>query len=917
MAGPKVPKIDSKIPKFEDTVPTWDHTVDASDKEALIKHIHSDPMTDFGAGMIGAEDGATLGFAPRMGAALGAGLENTSDTIREIGHLGDSPESYLETEAQNHPFDPNIKPLGPSSLENLYNEYLQANNARHKQARDEHPISNFVGNLTGGLALPIGSATKLGKAANIKRFLPGGEVVADTVAAPLLDRMADSAITGTGIGAVYGLSQSPDLTNVSQELNNIGSGAALGGVIGAAAPPVIGGVKAVASATGEGLAKIFGHAGKAWTAGLERGKLNKPNLATEAGREAETELRGEFANNVGNDLTNKVKELSTLYHQILEDAAARGIKVPQEKIQAFVDKQLAENPQTNLDNVMTEMAKYHEIINTAKDGAEVERYTTRFFGDGPTQIGKFKQQFGAKAAKDAAEVGEVAPPTEKDDFQKLFEQKQLEQKALHGDDSNPLSLEYHPMDDGAELGIIKQRTAGTDPAQGYKKAGASRVVDANMEGEVDPKQMESLNQLLAQKQAEQTLLPGSADPTELELAFEPTDIPITNKNGEVVGQKQIAIIRQKQLDPGMEGGTKRIASRVLNPPATQEPLEYIIKPSSEPGKVLGIIRRPIKNAQGQITSYEVQGTPKLLNAEDAAKFKEQREIVREGGRDLGDLEEMLQLHNDLRQKGKYSDQGGFSSDEAKNAAANGAKQVKQILGETVPELGGIDSKIAALKNVTDRLGIDTYEFSYDPKAQEQVKKRISMLINDVNRPDDKGDDARRTLSYVASELKKFDPAYAEQLEQKLNEFGVGKEIDKKVSSPFNALSTFGGFRGLLPQMTHGAGHKIGQTISENAPRVEKTVGVTVDTIKALTPQVLQDLGKKAVMSGPVQGTGQAMQDLSRILLNAAGHDERTRNALLFGVLQNSGYREWIMKNYMGNSVEVPQNNSVEIPGGVK
>jgi hypothetical protein len=119
-----------------------------------------------------------------------------------------------------------------------YEKARDAEREKQRLASEQHPIANLTGNVAGALSLPV-----------------GGAAAAGTMGA----RMAGGAALGAGYGAAYGAGEGTDL---GDRATRAGTGAVLGGVGGAAAPPILSGIGALAT-------RVVGHPIQTIRAGLK------------------------------------------------------------------------------------------------------------------------------------------------------------------------------------------------------------------------------------------------------------------------------------------------------------------------------------------------------------------------------------------------------------------------------------------------------------------------------------------------------------------------------------------------------------------------------------------------------------------------------------------------------------------------
>jgi hypothetical protein len=140
----------------------------------------------------GAANAATFGFADRIAAGLGS--------LTGIG--GQAGE---------------------------YEKNLASQRAVDEANMQEHPVASIGGTVAGAAVLPVGAAAR---------------------APTLMGGIRAGAKVGAAQGAAYGAGSSPDLTDKSAVLTNMGEGAALGGALGGAVPLVAPAARSILNATG-------------------------------------------------------------------------------------------------------------------------------------------------------------------------------------------------------------------------------------------------------------------------------------------------------------------------------------------------------------------------------------------------------------------------------------------------------------------------------------------------------------------------------------------------------------------------------------------------------------------------------------------------------------------------------------------
>lgn len=690
------------------------------------------------AALRGAEQGLLFNFADELGSGIGAGTEAVYNAATG------NPEAQ--------------------KLSDLYNEYLKFNRERYKAAEQAHPMTYTLGAIGGGSLVPT---SVLGKVGMLGKTAPFSEKV-----------IKGAAIGGLGGGlSGAGGSEAPIMSG--EFARDVYQGAKYGTALGAGLP--------MAAEAGKFAAKGAKAIASPVLKGAQQG-LRGVNLL---GDEAEKQIQSNIAS-YGKELTGtiegKLNELGRLKKEIVEQAEASGVRINSGDIDDMIAARLGNDPATNLPEVKREMEQFKELLRTAKEGPLVQKTERVFFGDRPTKIEQFKQQASAK--------------------QQLQNLNQV----------NPGMVESTP------------------DSEFYKKV-ASKVIDND-----DQEAIDQLKALLAQKQAEQRALPG-ADTNPLELVFEPTGVQ----------NQQVGIIRQKQFNPG----------QTTLPKAAPQPYEMIFQQTDDPNTVLGVIRQPIMDESGNVVNYKTVQS-KLLPKEEAAKFKDITVESRAGGQDLTKPSELLQLYKDLKQKSTYGDYS-FKSQEAQKAAGQTIQDVQGLLRSAVPGLEETDAKIASLKRGAKAIGMeDTMDF--DP---QKMMNKVIDLINKQETVGGTGGKARQQLAEFVGAIKDHHPELAAQVDAKIKDLGEQAITSKAVAGI------------VQPGVVN--------TIKRSAVAAGNAVGFTLHELGKVPPQQLTEMGQRILNSQP----SQAAQAVGSALIKAATEPARSRNAILFGLMQNPAYRQYL------------------------
>lgn len=392
-----------------------------------------------------------------------------------------------------------------------------------------------------------------------------------------------------------------------------------------------------------------------------------------------------------------------------------------------------------------------------------------------------------------------------------------------------------------------------------KKQAEMAALEKETQQRVTPTtQKQDFEQLFAQKQAEQRAAPGSMSPTPLELHYEPIE-----------GQphKVLGMIRQPQTDgDGHFIGYKTVSKQVIEPdapPFDQPKLKMTMTPTEVPGKSLGQIHQAQFDEKGNFLKYKTVSS-KLLSDEEAADFKDMAETVRAGGRDLTEPEQLLDLYKNLKEKSRFGSEP-FGTAEVQKETGMAIQNIQELLRKNISELEPTDANIAALKRAQEILG--NLDEQKDPYSAVRI---IGGLISKSGDSSLSGDLAQRKLADAMNQIKLANPQLGHELEARAmdlaNKLNVTAAAAEKVYLP-RPLATPQAF---VAKGANLLGYSIGQ--------------VTPDWMR----QTASAIGRKG---------GQAGKMLSNVLNKAAEKDDQTRTAIMFGLMQQPGYRE-MLKEYM-------------------
>lgn len=635
--------------------------------------------------------------------------------------------------------------------------------------------------------------------------LPIGEIAPIAKEASMGTKIAQGAGAGSAIGAISAEGAQEDPLLSDKTLPNMAKGAGAGAGIGAASVPVFEGATNAAGKAYNGAKWMGDVIGTPLGIGSFNGGLQQGLIGNDiASSKVPVTMGGEMgalAEDAPRQLINQLNQYGKLKSNHGKELQAAGAKVNPEDLEKFIQDQLDFTPKSNEAQAHGDAESLKEVLRTAKEGPEVEQVNRKFYGDNNTQEDKFLQQMKMKSAAEDME--------------------------------NP----------------------------------TSGIVEASPRDEFEKKANEKL--------AEQTALAGSQDPTPHEIHYEP--IP-NDPNHE------LAVVRQKQFDSnGQFQGYKSVMKDVLpkNAPEDLKP-EIMFQDIGIPGKKMAIRRLPIKDDSGKISGYKVLNQ-KLISADDAAKFKDFTETVRAGNKDLTDPEQLLSLYKDLQNRSYGAKQSQFPEVQNQtHAARNGVQDLLRSLdtttsesgapmtpwaapGETPRTFGQLDSRISALKDAANDIGLDTQgqdlSQGFNP---ELVNKKITDMIKKVGAGGIDSSNVDSQLTHFVNKVRLADPKMGAEFEDKIralsDKYAASGEAQREVYSVHNL--------GALRSAAAKGGNVVGYGIY-NA-----------------TPTSIMNMAKNLATQG-----GKAQTEVAKVLTSLAGKPDQVRSSTLFGLMQNPAYRQ--------------------------
>ncbi len=812
-------------PKFEDTEPIHEHEAPAFDdtaelspeeQQSVVNYISKPEVSKLESARAGFASGGTMGFAPRIGAAGGA--------------LASSAQQSLSGE-------PNKQ-----SLKDLYNEYLKYNQQRENAAQAANPLTFGATQFAGGMVSPLNKI--------------GAPIVKLGKDAPMIAKMASGMGAGARIGAVGGLSQSPDLTNLPADIKAAGTGAGIGMAMGAGLPPVGAGLKGLAGGTANMIRPLIGRPGTMFGKGMQAGVEGAPNLAGEPGQLQATQARGAFADQFVTDLNAALTSNAKNKRELITNALVKSQLTPKEAVDAVTQKYLQANPQLNEESARKELAHLKEMILTAVEGPK-KTEVVRVHNQPPPPVSATPNtplgQVERGLMVPPGEVPPMAPP-------------QGAPPQLGPGQPPPGAMVPSPGGITGEAAQMAPTPQATPPGfAGYEKIHA-QTIDAG-----DEKAIEAFEHKVNEKLAEEKSLGKNVNDNDVEIEHVPIE-----------GSDKIRLVAKR-------------AKIEENPNEFKEQAANLNQQQKEAQRLQDMLDRQNEEK----LKMQQQQEAELMKPQ----YTDETRTVREGGRNLQNPEELYALQKNLQAKSQFSEGRGFSSQEMNKMSGEAAKDIAQLIKMTIPETVPVDERLNAFNNIAESLGINTDKLQLPGGEGQKARQDAMSKILGVLKPEaisDKGQVTEKGINYVQEQLSRVHPDIGEAFSKEAAKHAEQAATMNELMKPH----TVGGGGPVLSSIRRGlnktaynVGYGAGSEIKKMTPGVEAAKKL----FQNYTPDALQKAGSAAAQSGNA-----AVQKLGQVLTKLSTADERTRNSMMFVLEQQDGYRQLMAPYFEDTEPHTPQ-----------
>lgn len=324
--------------------------------------------------ILGARQGATMGFADEAEAALGSGLDIGQQILNKLGLAKPSPSQVGEALKQKGV----TGDVGPTDAQEIYVQLRDETRASEKAAQEANPLSYGAGALAGGIAtapLLPGAVLAPIKAAKDATLLA-------KIGAGAASAVPTGAIAGLGLGE-SDLTQGDYLGIAKDTAMGAGTGALVGGALPVAGAGLKAGKEAIGKLGKKVMPEILQDAYAKGAAGID---ITSPEFYEETSKKVIQksedvatpilqQIEKQKSVNVAKvaDLDDQINNLNKQAEQAVKVGEAKQLAQNADDIRA-IDKQtvgLAKNIQKRVYEVKKSLGKQYDEIDKAAEATGI------------------------------------------------------------------------------------------------------------------------------------------------------------------------------------------------------------------------------------------------------------------------------------------------------------------------------------------------------------------------------------------------------------------------------------------------------------------------------------------------------------------------------------------------------------------
>lgn len=266
---------------------------------------------------------------------------------------------------------------------------------------------------------------------------------------------------------------------------------------------------------------------------------------------------------------------------------------------------------------------------------------------------------------------------------------------------------------------------------------------------------------------------------------------------------------------------------------------------------------------------------KITSEEDKAILMNRlKELVKSSSLDNKQLRSISEEMGYL--EGKVGTEGQHAARQLQNKAKELSK--KAIGEELSPLYDEANKTYATSSRIFDRMGDKILKNDLVDKETALAKLDSTFLNTEKSNSLVKKD----KIDNLLKDLSELNPELGKQMGAKIKDLGTRQDLNIKSSK--EAFSGLGGSLGSI-------GIRTGETAGLAANKVNKIISAGKNYISNNTPEAVRDLASKLANKGEIK--------YSSLLTTIAEKPERTRNALIFSLMQRSDFRQAISEGNDG------------------
>jgi hypothetical protein len=201
------------------------------------------------------------------------------------------------------------------------------------------------------------------------------------------------------------------------------------------------------------------------------------------------------------------------------------------------------------------------------------------------------------------------------------------------------------------------------------------------------------------------------------------------------------------------------------------------------------------------------------------------------------------------------------------------REINKTLRSNIPELENVDTQIQSYNQALAPL--EQKPYNIDTSMPDEVQTKLIKLVLKSNQNTPEGVAAKNTLNDYFNKLRIANPDMASKLEARITDWSArGKVLNATDETMY------------LPR-----------PLARPQPLASKVGAIGGYAVGSITPDWARNTARVLMSEG-----SQASQSLGRVIGGMAEKDEHTRNALMFGLMQQPAYRQ-ILKPHLPQEAE--------------